>query len=59
MARSRASHVAFFQAHPRRQSIIGQEAAGAALPMFDDDEDHIDIEVNKWGPHFTNETLAI
>jgi hypothetical protein len=59
MARSRASHVAFFQAHAIRQLINGQVEVAVALPMFDDDEDNIDIVDNEWGPHLTNETLVI
>ena len=48
-----------FQAHVLRQAIHGQDEAAAISPIFDDDEEHIEIEEDGWGPNSTNETVVV
>ena len=59
MARSRVRHITFFQAHAIRQPIHAHEEVEVMNPMFNEDEDFIDIEENDVGPISSNDPLVI
>ena len=59
LARSRARHITFFQAHATRPAVlVPDNEVAAAFPDFDDD-DIIEIDEDVGGPNLLNGPLVI